>query len=438
MNPSSLVGHILQLMEHIDGENKSADHLTMEFFRAKKYLGSHDRRFISEAVFGMIRNRRLIKTLLQQFIKDNPGTADLEGPHVRYLSLYVAYLVTLDNHTMTPQILWNTYFPKIKVECFTDWILRHKTLDFIGNEEIARMGVKYSFPDWIVKEWVDQIGMETESLLQICNTQSNVSLRVNLLKTTREECQKRLREEGIETEVTKISPVGLISRKRFHSQSSASFNDGWYEMQDEGSQLISSIADPQPGEIVVDACAGSGGKSLHLAQLMKNSGEIIAVDVDKSRLAELRKRAKRAEANIIRIEHRTNLATDDLSDKVDLVLVDAPCSGVGTVRRNPWQKWNITESLVQHYTEKQKNILQFNSQFVKPGGKLVYATCSLFRQENEDIVKSFLSSHHEFILTSPEKILARLNLSLKDSTITIYPHHYNTDGFFIAVMKRAN
>lgn len=438
MNPSSLVGHILQLFEHIDGENKSADHLTMEFFRAKKYLGSHDRRFISEAVFGMIRNRRLIKTLVQQFIKDNPGTADLEGPHVRYLSMYVAYLVTLDNHTMTPKILWKTYLPKIKVECFTDWIFRHKTLDFIGNEEITRMGVKYSFPDWMVKEWVDQIGMETESLLQICNTQSNVSLRVNLLKTTRDECHKRLLNEGTETEVSKISPVGLISPKRFHCKSSASFNDGWYEMQDEGSQLISFIADPQPGEIVIDACAGSGGKSLHMAQLMKNTGEIIAADVDKNRLAELRKRAKRSGANIIQTEHRTKLGTDELSGKADLVLVDAPCSGVGTVRRNPWQKWNITESLVRHYAEKQKNILQFNSQFVKPGGKLVYATCSLFRQENDDVVKSFLSSHPNFILTSPEKILEIFNLSSKNSTIIIYPHHSNTDGFFIAVMKRAN
>jgi len=438
MNPSSLVGHILQLFEHIDGENKSADHLTMEFFRAKKYLGSHDRRFISEAVFGMIRNRRLIKTLLQQFIKDNPGTADLEGPHVRYLSLYVAYLVTLDNHTMTPQILWNTYFPKIKVECFTNWILRHKTLDFIRNEEIARMGVTYSFPDWMVKELVDQIGTETETLLQICNTQSNVSLRVNLLKTTREECQKRLREEGIETEVTKISPVGLISRKRFHSQSSPSFNAGWYEMQDEGSQLISFIADPQPGEIVIDACAGSGGKSLHMAQLMKNSGEIIAVDVDKSRLAELRKRAKRACVNIIRTESLSIFNTNELSGKADLVLVDAPCSGVGTIRRNPWMKWSISESLVQHYAEKQKNILQFNSQLVKPGGKLVYATCSLFRQENDDVIKSFLSTHPDFILTYPENILERFNLSLRNSALTIYPHHHNTDGFFIAAMKRVN
>jgi 16S rRNA (cytosine967-C5)-methyltransferase len=289
-----------------------------------------------------------------------------------------------------------------------------------------------------VKEWVDQIGMETENLLRVLNTQSNVSLRVNLLKTTREECHKRLLNEGTETEVSKISPVGLISPKRFHCKSSASFNDGWYEMQDEGSQLISFIADPQPGEIVIDACAGSGGKSLHMAQLMKNTGEIIAADVDKNRLAELRKRAKRSGANIIQTEHRTNLATDNLSGKADLVLVDAPCSGVGTIRRNPWQKWNITESLIQHYAEKQKNILQFNSQFVKPGGKLVYATCSLFRQENDDVVKSFLSSHPDFVLTYPEKILERFNLSLKNSTITIYPHHYNTDGFFIAVMKRVN
>ena len=436
MNTSSLVGHILQLFEHIDGQNQPADRLTGDFFRQKKYLGSHDRRFISDAVYGMIRHRRLIKTLIKQFVADNPGTAELEGPHVRHLTMYVVYLLTIENKSNISPAFWKTYFPKIDPEQFTGWIANHKNLDFLAMESITQLGVKYSFPDWMVSEWRKQIGGETENLLQALNSNSGVSLRVNLLKTTREDCQSRLLKEGIETELSNISPAGLISQKRFHNLSSNSFLEGWYEIQDEGSQLVSQIAAPLPGETVIDACAGAGGKSLHLAQLMKNDGEIIAIDVDKYRLTELEKRAKRAGASIIKTRLNKNLRAEEFYRKADLVLVDAPCSGVGTIRRSPWMKWGITEPLVEQYAEKQKNILSFNSQFVNTGGKLVYATCSLFRKENDEVVNHFLNSFPDFRLVHPGEDFAKLGLSLNNSTITIHPYRSNTDGFFVAVMTR--
>jgi 16S rRNA (cytosine967-C5)-methyltransferase len=436
MNTSSLVGHVLQLFEHIDGQNQPADRLAGDFFRQKKYLGSHDRRFISDAVYGMIRHRRLIKTLVKQFVADNPGTTELEGPHIRHLPMYVVYLLTIENKSNLSPAFWKIYFPKIDLEQFTGWITNHKNLDFLASEPIAQLGVKYSFPDWMVSEWQEQIGGETENLLQALNSNPGVSLRVNLLKTTREDCQSRLLKEGIETELSNISPAGLISRKRFHNLSSSSFLDGWYEIQDEGSQLVSRIADPHPGEIVIDACAGAGGKSLHMAQLMKNDGEIIAIDVDKYRLTELEKRAKRAGVSIIKTRLNKDLRAEEFYHKADLVLVDAPCSGAGTIRRSPWMKWGITEPLVEQYAEKQKNILSFNSQFVKPGGKLVYATCSLFRKENDEIVNHFLNSSTDFQLVHPGEDFAKLGLSLNNSTITMYPHCSNTDGFFVAVMKR--
>ena len=173
-----------------------------------------------------------------------------------------------------------------------------------------------------------------------------------------------------------------------------------------------------------------------MSQLMKNEGEIIAIDIDKHRLTELEKRTGRASASIIKTRLNKNLRIEEFHRKADLVLVDAPCSGAGTIRRSPWMKWSITEPLEEHYAEKQKNILSFNSQFVKPGGKLVYATCSLFRKENDEVVNHFLNSFPDFRLVHPGEDFAKLGLSLNNSTITIHPYRSNTDGFFVAVMTR--
>jgi 16S rRNA (cytosine967-C5)-methyltransferase len=256
-------------------------------------------------------------------------------------------------------------------------------------------------------------------------------MRVNTLKTNRDTCRERLKEEGIETERSPISPVGLIARKRFNAASSLAFKEGWFEMQDEGSQIVSLIAAPQPGATVIDACAGAGGKTLHLADLMRNQGKIFAIDIDPKRTSELELRSARAGITIVRTLGREGLAPEELAGKADLVLVDAPCSGSGTLRRNPAFKWTITESLVEHQSELQRTILQFNAQFTKPGGTLLYCTCSLFRKENEDVVEAFLAGHPEYHLERREGLVESA-----EAAITLLPHLHNTDGFFIATMRR--
>ena len=436
MNTSSLIGHVLQLLEHIDGENQPADRLTGDFFRSKKYLGQRDRRFISDTVYGMIRHRRLIKALLREFILENPGNVVLEGPHVRYLAQYAVFAITAENKSIVPPLLWKTHFPRIDPGHFAGWMEKNLSLDFVKDNEITRLAIRYSFQDWMVKDLNDALGEETERLLSALNTPAPTVLRVNTFKASREECQTRLRAEGIETEKTNYSPCGLKASKRFNMQSLKTFQDGFFEMQDEGSQIISMLAGLKPGDTVIDACAGAGGKSLHMSALMQNKGEIIAVDITGSRLYELGKRAQRAGVNIIKTIQQNKLLPENFRSKADLVLVDAPCSGVGTIRRNPGLKWSITESLVQHYAEKQKQILEFNSGFVKPGGKLVYATCSLLKQENEMVVKSFLDSHDNFHLTLPSVQLDSLGIKIDQPLITLYPNRFDTDGFFIAVMRR--
>ncbi|MBI1807300.1 MAG: methyltransferase domain-containing protein [Ignavibacteria bacterium] len=446
MNASSLIGHVLELFELIDTRTHPPDRIAGDFFRERKYLGSSDRRIIAEAVFGMIRHRRFIEAQLEEFLKQHPEHLQLDASQSRYLSLYLAYSVAVESQTIPsigretvcipPDSLWRTYFPNIDLETLVSWLRGYQQLHFPDEDECVHLGVKYSFQDWMVQEWLDRLGGETEDLLRALNAPASTTLRVNLLKATRERCQQRLHEEGVKTEPTLLSPAGLVTRKRFNIHSSHAFKDGWYELQDEGSQVIALLAAPKPGDTVIDACAGAGGKSLHIADLTRNESEIIAIDVDAHRLRELERRAVRAGITSIRVQLRDTMIPGNFFGKADLVLVDTPCSGVGTIRRNPGYKWSVSESLVQHYSEKQRDILDFNSQFVKPGGRLVYATCSLIRKENEDIVDGFLNMHHHFEAVDAKDFMKQFGLSTDGCYSTLYPHRHGTDGFFVSIMKR--
>ncbi len=440
MNIVSLVGHVLELLEQTDRSTQPLDRLVADFFRHRKYLGSHDRRFIAETLYGIVRHRRLLETLLEEYVSTYPDHSDLDTIRLRYLPLYVISSIHPDvgNSQNIPASYWKTFFPNIDLESFTGWIREHCSLSFLEDQdEVVRLGVRHSFQDWMVKEWMNLLGTETEHLLHSLNRQAPVSLRVNMLKTTREELQLRLQSEGMETELSKYSPVGLTAKKRFNTQTSAAFKEGMFEVQDEGSQLVSLLAGVQPGQTIIDACAGAGGKSLHLAEMMRNEGEVIAIDIDAERLEELNVRAQRAGIQIIRTELRENIVPENFVEKAEVVLVDAPCSGSGTIRRNPMFKWRVTELLVQHYSRMQSDILSFNAQFVKPGGRLVFATCSMFRKENDEVVKAFLSKYPDFHLKVPEDQLRACGLSTEEEFIRLYPHRHGTDGFFIAAMERS-
>jgi 16S rRNA (cytosine967-C5)-methyltransferase len=261
-----------------------------------------------------------------------------------------------------------------------------------------------------------------------------MTLRVNGSKAGREECRTRLAGEGIATEPTVVSPSGLVAGKRFNVQASGAYKEGWYEVQDEGSQLISLIADPRPGSIILDACAGAGGKSLHLADLLRGNGTIFAVDAGKSRLDELDLRARRA--GVANIHAVTTAHPLPAVFSADLVLVDAPCTGVGTIRRNPWIKWRVTETSATNYAGKQRNLLDANVRFVKEGGVMMYATCSLLREENENVVASFLTSHPEFRIMPVEPHVCRPSMVTPEGIVKILPYDADTDGFFAAKLVR--
>ena len=443
MNYTSLVGHIVELCGQIDTNNTPADRLTSNFIRERKYLGSHDRRYITSVVFGVLRNRRYLEALLEQYLADYPSREIINTPDLRYVPLIGAYLISMESETdeNLQQILshtWKTDFPETDFMEYVRWIRENADLKFLSDDSTVRIGVKYSFQDWMVTRLSEQCGDGLEPLLKSLNTPANTSLRVNILKCTRDECKARLKQEGIECEDSQYSPAGLVVGKRFNKEASKCFKEGWFEMQDEGSQVVSLLAGVKAGQTVIDACAGTGGKTLHLAELMHDEGEIIAVDVDVKRLYELQARAARAGVHSIQVLLKERMLPENFYGKADLVLIDAPCNGSGTIRRNPGLKWNLTEALVSHYAEMQKEILEFNAPFVKNGGRLIYVTCSLFREENEQAIEGFLSKYPDFSLIPLQEEASRIGIHCDSPFIHLLPHKLNTDGFFVAGMVRGN
>ncbi len=440
MKLSSLLGHTREVLQLVRDSARPADNLIDSFFHTHRYLGSHDRRFVAETAYGTMRHLRKCEMILLQALG---GHADGMLPEDGFLLLAVTYLVAIDRRTSlsVADVSEAVKSGRLKPQL-------HSILQAIPavsapepDDPVERIGVHYSFPDWIVRKFLDQYGeAETEQICESLNGQAPLTLRVNALKTTVEECRKSLAEEGIEALPTRLSPFGLIVSKRMNVFQLQSFRNGFFEVQDEGSQLLTILLDPKPTAKVLDACAGAGGKTLALSALMKNRGEIVAADVHGTRLEELRRRMRRAGASNVRIRRVDDVA--DLADRhrdyFDVVLLDAPCSGIGTLRRNPGMKWVVTEETVHEVAQKQLHILEASANVVKPGGIVAYATCTLFREENEDIVGKFLSAHSDFALERPPLDESRFDLTpfTAGKYTKLFPHRHGTDGFFIAVIRR--
>ena len=440
MNITSLVCHLLELIIQPDRTTGPPDKLIAGFFKQRKYLGSHDRRFIADAFFGIIRHRRYIESLLEGFVANHPGTQALFESPGKFLAVYVVYSLILNSHSPPDQVVpaayWKTYFPAISLESFTHWITDHQSLDFLEGDDSTHWGVRFSFQEWMVNSWKEVLGDETPRLLAALNEQAPVTLRVNTLIADRDTCRLHLQNEGIGTQPTRISPAGLVVDKRFNAQSTSAFREGWFEVQDEGSQLVSFLAEPRPGMTVIDGCAGAGGKSLHCAGLMNCTGRIYSLDVDQKKLSELENRVRRGAKSIIETAIRTDDLVSSLHLKGDLVIVDAPCSGTGTIRRNPGVKWRVTEQLVHQFSRDQLSILTGYAQCVKPGGRLVYSTCSLLPAENEAVVGEFLKTNPAFVLSPSGFSFQGWSPDPGSHFIHLYPHRTGTDGFFVAIMKR--
>ncbi len=443
MKTSSLIGHTAELYDLVFRDRRPADAIFDSFFRSHKYLGSHDRRFIAETVYGMVRMRRLVEWALPR--SGYHGLlADGSPDPSRTVVLCLAYRALFSDDRLETVVAEATLNDEARATLLPVLNGVRKQVDDLrrqgGGDDAERLALSESFPDWMVAEWISTMGFAgAAKLCAALNAPAPLTLRVNTIRATVEECRKSLEAEGIETTTATYAPSAIHLRKRINVFSLETFKKGFFEVQDEASQLVALLVDPKPTSKVVDACAGGGGKTLAMAAVMKNRGVITALDTSAYRLQGLKKRLRRAGADTVRIREVGDEVPADLVGAADNVLVDAPCSGLGTIRRNPGMKWSVTPEAVAELHTKQLRLLSRYSACVKPKGRLVYATCTTMHAENESVVEEFLSAHPDFTLMHPSSILERYgcgNLG-EEKYLRLLPHVHGTDGFFAAVLRRS-
>jgi 16S rRNA (cytosine967-C5)-methyltransferase len=409
--------HAAALLETILSGTAPADKQMDSYFRQHRNLGARDRGFVAETVYACLRRRRSLEYTL--------ATEDASAP-----DLLAAHLLV--NQGWSARALEEAGY-RGDARALATAVRRPK--------DEAPFAVRHDLPDWLAERLLAQRGeADAGPLAHALNQPAPVDLRVNTLKATREDVQARLLEEGYESEATPYSPSGLRRHERAPLFQTMAFKSGCFEVQDEGSQLLSFLLEPRRQERIVDFCAGSGGKTLHIGALMANTGTVYAFDVSPKRLEKLRPRLARAGVDTVRtqvIEHERDVRLQRLRGKIDRVLVDAPCSGTGTLRRNPDIKWRKQD--LDGLVATQKRILHAAAQLLKPGGRLVYATCSLLREENDDVVQDFVGGNSDFGLLPVQPILERrhIPLTMLEPVLRLDPLHHRTDGFYAAVLERA-
>ena len=388
-----------------------ADEHLSRYFREHRELGQQERAFVAETVFAVLRRKRSLE-------------AATGSPEPR--ALLVAALMRLQG------------FSARALEGLADSSLAARIRG--ARAEALPSAVRADLPDWLWARLAADYGeAEALSIAQGMLNPAPLDLRVNLARTSREAVLEQLTREGIDGTATPYSPAGIRLAAKPAINRHPLFLDGLIEVQDEGSQLLAWLLAPRRGEMVADYCAGAGGKTLALAMLMRGAGRLYAMDVSAKRLAALAPRAARAGISNV---HSIVLTGDNdarvrrLAGKIDRVLVDAPCSGFGTLRRNPDLKWRQGQQAIEELSAKQARILQAAAPLVKPGGRLVYATCSLLREENEAIADAFASAHPEFEALSCGELLAAQRIELEGERLRLWPHRHGTDGFFAAAFAR--
>ena len=392
-----------------------ADAVVSRYFREHRQLGHADRAFVAETVFAVLRRGRSIEARCAGQLSDR-----------RRLLATLAIVRGWSQRELAPVL-------KASEE---EWLAAAKAVP----EADLPPAVRCDLPDWLYARLEQQFGAdEVLALSRAMNQSAPLDLRVNTLKGDRDTLLAKLAADDIAASPGALSPLAVRLRDKPALAKHPLFLEGAFEVQDEGSQLLGFLLEPKRGEMVVDFCAGAGGKTLLLGALMRNTGRLYAFDVSDKRLANLKPRLARSGLSNVhpaRIEHERDQKIKRLAGKADRVLVDAPCSGLGTLRRNPDLKWRQDETSVAELTVKQAAILDAAATLVRPGGRLVYATCSLLSAENDDIVAAFLEKHPDFSLLPASAVLGKQGIACDGDVLRLLPHKHNTDGFFAAAMER--
>ncbi len=407
---------LLRLLEFV----QPADGVLSRFFRERKDLGMRERAFVAETAYAVLRRRSTLAAWCR-------AAGDRE-PSARHLAL--AALVRLSGHGQRQ-------LADILPAADGQWLARLRA----APEPVLSLAEQADLPDWLVHRL--SASTDADGILALArglNQPAPLDLRINPLKTDRAAVLERLGESGLEASPCPWAPLGIRLAGKPALARHPLYLEGLVEVQDEGSQLLGHLVAPRRGEMVVDFCAGAGGKTLLLGALMRSTGRLYAFDVADRRLAKLRPRVARAglsNVHPICISGENDVRIKRLAGKADRVLVDAPCSGLGTLRRNPDLKWRQTPGSVDELSRKQCDILVGAARMVQRGGRLVYATCSLLPEENSLIVERFLATHADFRRTSAREVLADQGIAVEcGEDLVLLPHVHGTDGFFAAVLER--
>ncbi|MCC7486479.1 MAG: RsmB/NOP family class I SAM-dependent RNA methyltransferase [Burkholderiales bacterium] len=404
-----------QALRQVLAFERPADAVLHDFFAARRGLGAHDRGFVAETVYGVLRRRRTVERLA-------PGGTPRE--------LVLAYLVG-------PAGVSVRELAPVLRETEGGWLARVKAAPLDTVDAAARA----ELPEWIAQRLaaVTRAGGLHEAARAL-NEPAPLDLRVNTLRATREDALAQLAAGGFEVSPTPWSPVGIRCRGRPALSRHPLFADGTLEVQDEGSQLIGYLVAPRRGDLVVDFCAGAGGKSLMLGALMRSHGRIYALDTSRARLMRLKPRLARSGLSNVHphlITGENDVRVKRLAGKADRVLVDAPCSGLGTLRRNPDLKWRQSPQALVELAARQSAILRAAAGLTRPGGRLVYATCSLLPEENDAVVAGLLRELPAYAIVNCGAVLRQQGIDLDTGEfLRLWPHRHGTDGFFAAILEK--
>jgi 16S rRNA (cytosine967-C5)-methyltransferase len=430
----------------------------------RSQLSSLDKALFTELVYGCVRRQRTLDALIDQLGKKKSHQQPPDLRLILHLGLYqLRYL----NH-IPPSAAVNTAVELAKQNGFAGLagvLRRYGRSQLVwedggdrdgqeGREDagegcsveplqlptdpVQRLGILHSYPDWIVQIWLEQFGFEeTEQLCQWMNQPPAIALRVNPLKATVEQVEAAMTAAGVAVKRLPLLPQALqLVEHQGAIQELPGFQEGWWMVQDGGAQLVSHVLDPQPGETVIDACAAPGGKSIHIAELMQDQGVIWACDRTESRLRKLQQNCDRLGIHAIRIHLGDSRSIPEFVNGGDRVLLDAPCSGLGTLHRHADARWRQSPASIQDLVSLQMELLAQAAIWVKPGGTLVYATCTLHPAENEQQIQAFLNSHPDWSLLPPTPDSLATPFAAPQGWLKVLPHHWGMDGFFMARLER--
>lgn len=422
MHPKALLDACAELVKLTLQFQHPADAVVSRYFRDHRNLGPRERATLAETVYTVLRK----KTLFEALARSGPG------PKERRLAI-------LGFHAP------RNFLQAALSDQEAKWL---KDCDAVQPEELLPQH-RHNLPQWMADKLQAQVGDQFDALAASMLEPAPLDLRVNVLNAKRDAVQKELAKEGIKAEATPFSPWGLRVQDKPALTKLEAFKEGRIEVQDEGSQLLALLLDAKRGEMVVDFCAGAGGKTLAIGAQMRNTGRLYAFDVSAHRLEALKPRLARSGLSNVHpaaLAHERDERVKRLAGKIDRVLVDAPCSGLGTLRRNPDLKWRQDEKAVAELTEKQLSILTSAARMVKSGGRLVYATCSVLPEENELIAEAFQKAHFDFVPLDAGEVLDKLKVENAAALcaggetgtqyVRLWPHAHETDGFFAAVWQR--